>query len=163
MPIAPRTFADYRAALLTAYEEEVTGEGYFGELARQHPPGRVADALHLLHDLEVVTAAAVLPLIRRHGLTPRPRAALLAAGQEEAQRTPRRPWAELLGEMARDYDAYMAEFAELERLAPSADHTLTRCLADHEAAIIAFARAELTGGTDPIDLLRAAIARMRAV
>jgi dimethylamine/trimethylamine dehydrogenase len=163
MPLAPRSFADFGTALLVAYEEEVVGEGYFGGLALQHPPGPIAEALLLLRDLEVVTAAAILPLIRRHGLTPRPRATLLAEGLQEARRTSDRPWAELLAEMAQDYDAYMDEFAALERLAPAADHHLTRCLSDHEAAIIAFAKAELAGDADPMSLLRAAIARLQAI
>lgn len=74
---AARIFPDCAAALLTAYEEEIAGEGCFAALADQFS-GRPRQALLTLARLEHVTARTLRPLIESHGLRAESQAELLA-------------------------------------------------------------------------------------
>lgn len=149
MAISPRVFPDYPAALRICFEEEIAGEGYFTGLARQFS-GRPRDALLMMARMERVTAAALRPLIARHGIAAADEAALVAEGAAEAAAQAGLSWEDLTRRMAAEYPAYMAEFDQLLRLAPATDQAPAALAAEHEHALIAFARREAAG--DPASL-----------
>ena len=147
--MSARVFQDYPAALRICFEEEISGEGYFTGLAGQFT-GRPRDALLMIARMERVTAAALRPLIVRHGIAVADDAALFAEGAAEAAAQAGITWEGLTRSMAADYPAYMAEFDQLLRLAPQADQAPAALAAEHELALIAFARREAAG--DPASL-----------
>jgi hypothetical protein len=125
LAISARVFPDYPAALRTCFEEEISGEGYFTGLAAQFS-GRPRDALLMMARMERVTAAALRPLIARHGIPTADEAALSAEGAAEAAAQAGLTWEDLTRRMAAEYPAYMAEFDQLLRLAPAADQAPRR-------------------------------------
>jgi hypothetical protein len=141
---AARVFPDYESALVTAYEEEISGEGYFAGLAEQFS-GRPRDALLMMARVERVTASALRPLVESHSLVTREEAALLARGMAEAGRQRGISWVDLTSSMADEYPVFMAEFELLSRLAPPGDRPRVAIAAEHELALIAFARGESAG------------------
>lgn len=158
MPQVPRTFTDYRAALVMAVQEEIAGEAYFARLAELHP-GRGRQALALLSRVEAATAAATRPLVERHNLALDPPEALRAAGRAEADRDGARPWPDFVAAMAENYPAFTAEFEQIAALAPAEDAALCAVLVDHEVAAVDFARLEAAGDPGSFAPLEAFLAR----
>lgn len=149
MTRAARSFPDYESALVTCYEEEISGEGYFAGLADQFS-GRPREALLMMARIERVTAAALLPLIAAHGLRTDDEAHLLASGRAEAGRQHGITWEGLTRRMAEEYPVYLEEFDQLSRLAPPADQHTASIASEHEQVLIDFARREAAG--DPHSL-----------
>lgn len=147
MAAAPRQFADFRAALKAAYEEEISGEAFFATLGR-HFGGRAAEALELFAEIERVTEAAIAPVARRHGLPDTPRDALRAEGAAEAQAVSTMGWHGFLDHVIADYPAYVAEFTDLRDRAEGNDAAVLQTLVDHEQALLDFARAERDAAPD---------------
>lgn len=106
---AARIFPDYATALLTAYEEEIAGEGYFAALADQFS-GRPRQALLTLARLEHVTGRTLRPLIESHGTRAESQAELLARGEAEAEAQRGIAWDILTRGMASDDPRDIAEF-----------------------------------------------------
>ncbi len=149
MTLHPRVFPDYAAALLSAYEEEVSGESYFAAIAEARD-GRARLAFDLMAEMERVTARAVEPLLAAEGLRPKDRAALLEEGRAAARALDDRSWSDLLIEMRDEYGAYLTEFEVVVAGAPDALKDRAKLLLVHEMAIIDHARAELSGDPDSL-------------
>ncbi|MEM7225795.1 MAG: hypothetical protein AAF495_22645 [Pseudomonadota bacterium] len=149
MPGEAREPLDYRETLLLFYEEEIEGEAYFAALAERHD-GHPKEALILLARVETAVAAIVAPLLGRHGLVAKDRAALHACGRAQADAKNGVSWPELVAEMTRDFRVFVEEFEALERLAPPNDRERLRILTEHETAAIAFLELEAAG--DPASL-----------
>lgn len=142
----------YLDTLTRYYEEEIAGEAYFATLAaRLDDPVRSAK-MDLLADVETYAAAAVFPLIQKYALSPRARAELRASGQEQA-RGSTIDWTTLLHAMRQSFPGYVADFEELEAMAPPEDRAALQCLTAHEVAAIAFLDAETAGQTDSVAAL----------
>ncbi len=158
MAISARVFPDYHAALRTCFEEEISGEGYFTGLARQFS-GRPREALLMMVRMERVTAAALRPLIGRYGIAAADEASLFAQGAAEAAAQAGLTWEGLTGRMAAEYPAYMEEFDQLLRLAPAADRAPAALAAEHERALIDFARQETAGHASSLEPMARFLAR----
>lgn len=155
---AARIFPDYGSALLTAYEEEVTGEGYFAGLADQFS-GRPREALLVMARVERVTASALRPLIACQGLSTAAETVLLARGRAQAEMQRGMTWDSLTRGMADEYPVYVEEFAQLCRLAPPADRPTALIALEHEQVLIDAARREVAGDPDSLAPLYAFLAR----
>jgi hypothetical protein len=153
-----RTFPEYKAALLLFYEEEIAGEAYFARLA-EFFDGRPRRALLLLAKMEAVTAAAIAPLLARHGIVAADTGTLRASGRKAADAQRGIAWQEFVAEIVTDYPAFLDEFAQIERLAPAADKGPIDILTPHEVAAIAFAKLEATGDPDSLAPLEAFLDR----
>jgi dimethylamine/trimethylamine dehydrogenase len=94
--------------------------------------------------VENQAANVTLPLIRKHGLTPRGDADLLRSGREMARKAAK-PWGELLAEFARDFPGYVKDFQRLETMAPPEDLPRLKLLTEHEIAAVAFLNLEISG------------------
>ncbi len=158
----PRVFADANAALLNAYEEEVSGAAYFAGLADQHT-GRARDALLLMVEMEEATARVMRPVVDAAGLCPRHADDLALEGHAEAEALRGAGWETLLTGMRDDYGAYVAEFEAVRASVPPHFRTRADLLIAHEVAIIDFARAELAGEADSMSCLRGYLAEIRAL
>ncbi|HUS53147.1 MAG TPA: hypothetical protein VMY41_03975 [Thermohalobaculum sp.] len=146
---AARVFSDYPAALVLFYEEEISGEAYFARMADFYP-GRQRRALLLLAEIERRTASAMRPLLERHGLAVAGAAGLAAAGRTEAEQQSGATWQKLVAEMASGFPVFVAEFEQLEQLAPASDRSLISVLTRHEVAAIKFAQLEDAGNTESL-------------
>lgn len=135
---------DYRTTLCRYFEEEIEGEGYFLELA-DRATGHQAEKLRLLAAVEREAANAVVPLLARHGLVPRPDDELLASGRRQAHKALPLDWAAFIDDMVRRYPDYMPAFELLERLGPDEDQPALRRLTLHEVEVIDFAGRERSG------------------
>ena len=158
MALSARVFPDYPSALRICFEEEIAGEGYFTGLAGQFS-GRPREALLMMVRMERVTAAALRPLIARHAIPTADDATLFAEGAAEAAAQAGITWEAFTRSMAEAYPAYMAEFDQLLRLAPAADHAPAALAADHERALIDFARRETAGDPASLAPMEAFLAR----
>lgn len=145
---------NYRQALLKAYEDEVAGVTYFAELGARYDDPRASRALALVSELEKVTAAAMRPVLDRHGITYRDTELLYELGREEAQAQKEESWREFVAFMLRDYPPYVETFRDMERIAPAEDRAALQLLTRHEVAIVAFAALEAAGAEDSTAPLR---------
>lgn len=143
----------YLDTLTLYYEEEIEGEAYFAAIAAQlTDPDRCAK-MQLMADVETYAAAAVLPLLDKHGLIPRRTRELHANGRRQAQ-TAATCWDALISGMRRSFPAYMDDFARLESMAPPADLPALKILTAHETAAINFLNREAAGDPDSAAPLR---------
>jgi len=139
-----RASAAYRDTLCRYYEEEIEGEAYFAELARRCADPLARHRLHLLAEVERHAAGAVAPLIARHGIVPKERAALIASGIAEARAAPAR-WSDLAAEMRQSYPGYVEAFLALEALGPADDRARLAFLTGHERAALDFLHRDAAG------------------
>lgn len=144
----------YTGRLTLFHEEEVTGAAYFEALAAMQPEGARRTALGLLARVERRTAGVTAPLLARHGLTPRPAAALARIGRDEA-RAQGGDWEALLAEMLETYPGFIAAFRALEADAPREDRPRLEVMTAHEVAALDFARRARAGSPDATAPLRA--------
>lgn len=148
--------ADYFQTLTAYYEEEISGEAWYEALAELFD-GEQAAKLRLLADVERHTAEIVRPLIDKHGLVTKDRAALQAEGRAEAARWAR-DWDGLMAYMTETFPGYIPDFKRLEALAPPADRALLERMTEHEEVAIAFLNREAEGRADSTDPLTAFLA-----
>lgn len=133
----------YLETLQLYYEEEVEGEAYFHELAKAFDNPDHKAKLLLLAEVEKHAAEAVVPLLKRHGLTPRPAEMLQDMGRKDAQTTAP-DWAVLIAGMNKSYPGYLVSFETLEAMAPDKDRRRLSFLTEHEVAAIKFLDLEAT-------------------
>jgi dimethylamine/trimethylamine dehydrogenase len=139
--------ADYLDRLRLAYEEEVETEAYFAALAERMDDRPRRESLHLLAELERVTARVIAPLLDRHGLQPLDDASLAERGRQQADlEAP--DWDRLMAEMRRTYPGYITYFEKLEADGPPADRARLASLPEHERAALEFLRLEAGGHPD---------------
>lgn len=140
----------YLDMLLLYYEEEIEGEAFFNDLAEfaEHPSHR--EKLRLMAEMESHAANVTLPLIRKHGLTPRTDAELFSSGREIARKAAK-PWGELLAEFARVFPGYVDDFLGLEAMAPPEDLPRLKLLTEHEVAAVAFLDLEMSGEKNSVE------------
>lgn len=137
----------YLETLQLYYEEEIEGEAYFDAIAERLTDPDEREKMHLMARVEAVAAASVAPLLRKHGLTPRPAAELQASGRASAAEVTK-DYATLIAEWRRSFPAYMDDFERLEAMAPPEDLPALRVLTAHEVAAIAYLDLEDEGQPD---------------
>jgi hypothetical protein len=160
MTATARHFAGFEAAFAIAFEEEISGVGYFDALSQREPDPRCAALYAKLALIESQTAAALRPLATALGLTPANEAAVLQSGRDEALEGQGLSFHQVMTAIDCDYPAYVTEFEALKVMAPASAGGAAQVLIDHEVAIIAMARAELAGNPDPGASLDAFLARL---
>lgn len=139
-----KKFPGYFETLTLYYEEEVEGEAYFDRLAERLQDPDHKEKMHLMARVENYAAKAVLPLLKKHGLTPRDASDLAASGRAQAEAKPAE-WAVLIAEMRGTFPGYIDDFERLEAMAPLEDLALLKVLTAHEFAAIAFLEREAKG------------------
>ncbi|MCF1709439.1 hypothetical protein L0V05_11480 [Tabrizicola sp. J26] len=160
MTASARSFASFEAAFAKAFEEEISGETFFAALAETEPAPRRAALWHKLAVIENRTDAALRGFATEFGVSPADETAVQLSGRAEAADWQALPFLEVMAIMDRDYPAYVVEFTNLLDRAPEAAKPAAQLLIDHEIAIIAMARAELSGKEDPAAPLDAYLARL---
>ena len=132
---------DYQAEILDAYEGEVTGAAYFHGLAVYFPDHE--EFLLGCCALEQQTAASLAPLMEKYDLQCRPALVLSQQGATRARSDGRLSWPSLLRQSVDEYPAYVAQFRELEALAPVEDRPIVESLTQHEVLLISWFKTEL--------------------
>jgi dimethylamine/trimethylamine dehydrogenase len=144
---------EYLKTLKQYYEEEIEGEAYFRGLAERLKDPDHKQKMLLLAQVETFAAAAVAPLLARHGLTPLETESLQASGRKQASEAPE-TWDGMITQMRETFPGYVDDFEGLEALAPPQDLPPLRVLTAHEVAAVAFLEAEAGGAPDSAAPLR---------
>jgi len=139
---------EYLDTLLRYYEEEVEGEGYFFALADRLKDPTERRKMHMIGEVEIVAANAVLPLLKKYDLTPKSRVHLLESGKSQAADA-KADWTTQVAEMTETFPGYIQDFLNLEAMAPPQDLPALKLLTEHEVAAIAFLELERQGAPEP--------------
>ena len=144
----------YLETLQLYYEEEIEGEAYFAAVAERLSDPAHKEAFTLLSKVETFTAAAMLPLIEKYGLTPRPVSELHVSGQKQAA-SEVIDWDTLIAKMRQTFPGYIVDFERLEAMAPATeDLTGLRIATAHEVAAVDFLNREAASDPDSTAPLR---------
>ncbi|MEI4263823.1 oxidoreductase [Roseovarius sp. D0-M9] len=135
---------EYLETLKLYYEEEIEGEAYFAAIAERLEVPEHRDKMRLMADVETYAAAAVHPLLLKHGLVPRDAEGLHRTGRAQAENASG-DWDSLIAEMRESFPAFMDDFARLEAMAPAEDLPALKVLTAHETAAIDFLEREAAG------------------
>ena len=154
MPDPQSATQSYRDDLLHAYEAEIAGEAYFTALAALFAEPGEQQKLMLLAAVEQRTWTTLGPLVRRHRLIPRDRAALAAQGETWVRERAFRRWNDLLKNMTTRYPGFVEKFKALEADGPQEDKQALNVLVRHEAALLAFAEQESAGAATSLAPVR---------
>ena len=139
-----RQFTSYINALNLSYEEELQGQGYFGELASFFKNNQ-KKALNLMKEIEVIAVSQLQPLIKKYQLQ-KSKVEInyfITAGKGEAKLNKEISWKEFLETIIKTYPSYLEEFEQIINLAPKSDKKFIKLLYDHEQAYIDFAHKEM--------------------
>ncbi len=145
-----KPLSNYLKTLLQYYEEEISGEAYFYGLA-EHFSER--DKTILLARIERHAAVAVEPLLKKYGLRPADEASLAREGRCYIELHQSWSWTQFMNYIVERYPLYLDDFTALEQMAPDEDQAALKKLTDHEVAVIEFAKKELAGEADGVNLL----------
>jgi hypothetical protein len=127
-----------------AYQGEVLGEALFGRIAeRLDDPGRAAK-MRVLATLERRTKEAIAPALERAGLSTEPDPEMDTLAEALAVDI---AWEDFLGATEAITVQYIPLYERIGVLDPS-ERAASELLVAHEAALRAFARAELEGDTE---------------
>ena len=136
-----------------AYQGEVLGEALFGRIADRLDDPDHAAKMRVLSTLERKTKEAIAPSLERAGLSTEPDPEMLTLADALAVDM---PWSEFLAATQSITEQYIPLYVRIGELDPS-EQPASDLLVAHEAALRAFARAELAGDTatslDPINAL----------
>jgi amino-acid N-acetyltransferase len=146
--------AQYTAAVLEAYEDEVAGAAYFDALASVYP--RKAAFFRKCAALERATAIELGALIGKYQLTPQSRAALEERGARDTRADGVMHWRELMQQSIRSYARYVDEFRALEAIGPAEDQPVLAALTAHEVRLIEWLREEVGSSGFPVRAATAA-------
>jgi hypothetical protein len=127
-----------------AYQGEVLGEALFGRIADGlDDPGRSAK-MRVLATLERKTKEAIAPSLVRAGLPIAPDPAMLTLADALAEGV---TWEDFLAATQAITEQYIPLYRRIGELDP-AEQAASDLLVAHEAALRAFARAELAGDSE---------------
>ncbi len=126
-----------------AYQGEVLGEALFGRIADRLDDEARAAKMRRLATLERRTKEAIAPALERAGLPTEPDPEMATLADALAVDL---PWEDFLGATEAITAQYIPLYRRLGELDPSEQDT-SDLLVAHEAALRAFARAELAGDT----------------
>ncbi len=146
----------YLQTLLSYYEDEIVGEGYFYGLV-SHFDER--EKLTLLARIECRAAASIFPLLKKYELQPGDESDLKMQATGCVKQHASFSWLGLMSHMVKRYPGYLDDFKTLQQMAPDEDLEALNLLTDHEVAVIEFAEKELTGDLDSLTPLREYLAR----
>ena len=132
------------------YEEELVGEAYFNALTGHFEE---TEKLAWLARVERKAAQGLIPLLTKYKLTPRDNSALKSIGESQIDQHKSLSWRQFMKHIVASYPDYLIKFTELENTAPAEDLPALQFLTEHEVITIEFAKNELSGATEAIQLL----------
>jgi hypothetical protein len=136
-----------------AYQGEVLGEALFARIADHLDDPDRAAKMRVLSKLERRTKEAIAPALARAGLSTEPDPEMFTLADALSQGV---AWEDFLGATAAITEQFIPLYRRIRELDPS-EQECSDLLVAHEAALRAFARAELAGATttslDEIDAL----------
>jgi hypothetical protein len=126
-----------------AYQGEVLGEALFARIADQLDDPSRADKMRVLSKLERRTKEAIAPALTRAGLSSEPDPEMFTLAETLAQGI---TWEEFLAATVPITAQFIPLYQRIGELDPS-EQDSSDLLVAHEAALRAFAQAELAGDT----------------
>jgi dimethylamine/trimethylamine dehydrogenase len=135
----------FASRFIEAYEGEISGEAYFAELARLSADTEVKAKLQLLVDVEIATQEAIFANVKSLGGPSGDLTAIRDRARARAAQHSIGNWADIVERFCQSYPKYVDEYVALVDLADPANRMAAQLLANHEIAIVEFARAEKAG------------------
>jgi hypothetical protein len=132
------------ALWVRAYQGEVLGEALFERIADTLDDPALASKMRVLSTLERKTKEAIAPSLRRAGLPTDPDPAMLTLADALAEGV---SWADFLAATESITAEFIPLYERIGELDP-AERLASELLVAHEAALRAFARAELDGNPE---------------
>ena len=149
-----RQFTNYIDALNLSYEEELSGQGYFEELASFFKNNQ-KKALNLMKEIEVMVVNHLQPLVKKYKLQKNNTEInyFIVEGKKEAKLKKGMVWKEFLVSIIKTYPSYMDEFEQIVKLAPYSDKEFLKLLYEHERVFIDFAQKDIESNPTSLSLL----------
>ena len=149
-----RQFTNYIDALNLSYEEELSGQGYFEELASFFNDNQ-KKALKLMKEIEVIVVNHLQPLIKKYKLQKNKDEInyFILEGKKEAKLQKEMIWKEFLASIIKTYPSYTDEFEQIINLAPYSDKEFLKLLYEHERVFIDFAQEDIDSNPASLSLL----------
>lgn len=147
MSVRARTFKSFAEGLRVSYEEEVSGEAFFTELAEcQSLANR--RILLIFAEMERITYTSIGHLLEKYNIDVSDETELRRDGIAEAKSVGSCEWMSIVASMVEDYPSYIEEFRSVKKLAPAADSYAIDVLIEHEQAMLDFAILHTQGASD---------------
>jgi hypothetical protein len=143
-----------------AYQGEILGELLFGGIAEQQSDPDRAAKMRVLATLERRTKEAMVPALERAGISTDDDPETLSLAGVLIAATATIPWADTLASFGPITAQYSAMYRRIGDLDPS-ERATADLLVAHEAALAAFAAAEVSGQTEGTLAQIAALPHMR--
>lgn len=126
------------------WQGEVLGEAFFGRcIELEIDPVRRYKWANL-QQLETETKAKLRPFLMRLGLSIAEND-VSAQIEEFTKGFAKKPWGQLMGEIAGITDMYLDKFREIAAAAPAGERDMAQAMVAHETALNNFAKRELAG------------------
>ncbi|WP_328814232.1 hypothetical protein [Rhodococcus sp. NBC_00297] len=136
-----------------AYSGEVFGAAMFSKMAELTQDPARADALTLLHRLEVQTQQSVRPLLDLYGVQSDEDEAR-SAGLRTGEDLDRQPWHQVWQDMIAIATKSLDDFRWLRTMVRADDVPIVQILIDHEIVLIDYASKEALGDPASLDRVR---------
>jgi hypothetical protein len=134
----------YRQGISDMYQGELLGEALFSRAAALARDDGQRFKLCVLLQLETETKARLRPLVARLGLSLVEDESFRAEGLRLGGELGVLPWTEFLKTLGRELELYVTQYQSIADLAPPSDRQIALSMVDHERALLAFVRAELS-------------------
>lgn len=134
----------YRQGISDMYQGELLGEALFSRAAALARSEDQRFKLCVLLQLETETKARLRPLVARLGLSLVEDESFRAEGLRLGDQLGVLPWQEFLQTLGRELELYVSQYQGIADLAPPSDRPIALSMVDHERALLAFVRAELS-------------------
>lgn len=162
MPTTSVSARNERNVLLQrAFEGEVVGSSMFAHMGLATNDDNCRTTLQMLETVERTTAAALLPVLEKCGVTADQDGAA-ERGKLFAHDLSGRTWAEVWTEILPLARADLRDFQRLGDLLDEEDHGVGAQVVEHESALIDFAEREIAGTADATQRLRRYLALHRS-
>ena len=153
-----RIFESFAEGLRVSYEEEVSGEAFFTELA-EYQSIAYRRILLLFAEMERITYTSIRHLLDKYNIEVSDDKELKRDGIAEAKNIGSCEWTAIVASMVEDYSSYIEEFRSVKKLAPTTDSDAIDVLIEHEQAMLDFAVLHTQGASDVVAPLKDFITR----
>ena len=137
--------SEYVEILVTAYKGELYGEAWFKDLIDHSQSQEIVQKFSAMVRLETKTKEKLLPLISRLGVTGIDEDEQRIKGRRLAQESIKLSWPAFIEWFKTEVIPFVELYDRLESIAPPEDRDVVVFLAQHERALLEFARRESAG------------------
>jgi hypothetical protein len=148
LSVKARKFRSFNEGLRVSYEEEVSGDAFFTELAQhQAPSNRIT--LLMFAEIERITISCLKHLIAKYNIVTTDEDSLRQDGTREAASLKHEKWHVIIAKIIENYPTFIDEFCGLHDMAAAEDTATIDILIEHEQAMLDYAIRQQAGEANP--------------